>query len=494
MSVEELKHRMRSKSILVNSIQINNRKSCQIDGMNLSRDISIDNKKQNHEEKSSENLSHDLFNEIASEIRSSIKYTKRRFSMENFKDNLIDSLTTCKMEKRKLSIIENELMNSTCQNRDYSTNRNSIKSGKNKNQEKSILDMTNFLYSKTYDLDYLDDVFNNKKQSDNSFYKRQYDNREKEKQKLQLLYFLKRQKEMDKLRDRPEIDQRSKKILQGKSIEPIYKRTNKLIENKKRKLEELKIKVYETNKLNNQDNYIVQITPKYNYEKFNNWLENNKKIQIKKEEQLQKIRDENKDKEVEPSFTPEIDKNSKKIVNKKKKVEKIYEKLHKDSIIKSEKLQDKIRELTPNFTPFTNKNLPKYLTKSKKSCDNLKENKNIIGRNGKDTLKLSTISTTNHEFGNHFKSEMSIKNNLGTRTKSDRNTIDNDFYSNDVKSNPLNSLINDKSQIMSEKKIISGSRIDITNLESCSKNKMNLNSSSNVNKENNVRYYYSMKN
>jgi hypothetical protein len=494
MSIEESKNRLKSKSILVNSIQINHRKSCQIDGMNLRHDHSIDHKKQTLEEKSVENLSHDIFKEIASEIRSSIKYTKRRFSMENLNDNFLDSLTNCKVEKRKLNILENELLNSTCQNRDYSTNRNSIKSGKNKNQEKSILDLTNFLFSKTCDLDYLDDVFNNKKQSDHSFYNRQCENREKEKQKSQLLYFQKRQEEMDKLRDRPEIDQGSKKIIQGKSIEPIYKRTNMVIENKKRKLEELKTKVYETNKINKPDNYIVQITPKYDNEKFNIWLENNKKIQTKIEEQLQKKRDENKHKEIEPSFTPEIDKNSKKIVKKKKNEGKTYEKLYKDSIIKTVKLQEKIRDSTPNFTPFTNKNLPKYLTKSKKSCDNLKENNNIMGRNCKDTLKLSTISTTKNGLGNHFKLDLSIKNNLGTRTKSDRNTIDNDFYSNDVKSNALYSLINEKGQIMSERKIISGYRIEKTNLESNYKNKMDLNSVSNVNKENNIRFYYSMKN
>jgi len=350
------------------------------------------------------------------------------------------------------------------------------------------------LFSKTCDLDYLDDVFNNKKQSDHSFYNRQCENREKEKQKSQLLYFQKRQEEMDKLRDRPEIDQGSKKIIQGKSMEPIYKRTNMVIENKKRKLEELKTKVYETNKINKPDNYIVQITPKYDNEKFNIWLENNKKIQTKIEEQLQKKRDENKHKEIEPSFTPEIDKNSKKIVKKKKNEGKTYEKLYKDSIIKTVKLQEKIRDSTPNFTPFTNKNLPKYLTKSKKSCDNLKENNNIMGRNCKDTLKLSTISTTKNGLGNHFKLDLSIKNNLGTRTKSDRNTIDNDFYSNDVKSNALYSLINEKGQIMSERKIISGYRIEKTNLESNYKNKMDLNSVSNVNKENNIRFYYSMKN
>ena len=419
--------------------------------------------------------------EIAKEFKSTLGLSKR-LSQQLESEIIYDSNKT-KKEKRSKSILDHEFLTIPDKFSNYNMDVETFpqkdddffKHRYDCNTNRSIIN------EKKLSINILDEKNIKVNKRSNSIYSRQIVNVQLQNQKREILLFQKRQEEILKtLKTNPQILTK-KKNFDSKDQNPLYKRIKQVVDNKNTMLCNLKCKINEIREQKNINESTPLIpTKKFDSERFENWIEVKKNYNINKEKKLQMKREERKIDDIDDlTYIPKINFHSRKLVEKVKTVDSVYAKLYKDSKIQSGKLRKKIRDLTPSFTPIINRkyhnNLPRCSSDLKD--ERLRSMRKKLSNENLSTLKFSTISTSAID-------SLPVKTHMMSARNSDRN-VNYDSLSGIFK-------IKNKSQ-KNLNTINYDSKTDRTMGDNLYKININDGGACDINKENNVFYFPTVK-
>ena len=279
-------------------------------------------------------------------------------NINNLKDILIPPIKEIEARNLVNYYIKNFKEKNNNNNRNINNDNNNINNNlNNKNKNKEIEQSTIYDYSFMNDK-YLKKINKKKekrksykKKNEKSIYERNIERQKEKEKKLELMRKEEEKKNYKEIQNKPNIYEKSKKIIKN-NIEPVYIRLN----NDKNK---------NKNKNNNNNNVIndneYKIDKKFNEEEFNYWLKLNTTREQMKRAKLNYLKKEieennkliNENFENNLTFKPKINKNSQKICDIK------YNNNFENRLIeyqneKNQKLEQIYKENTPSFIPKIN--------------------------------------------------------------------------------------------------------------------------------------------
>lgn len=239
-----------------------------------------------------------------------------------------------------------------------------------------------------------------------------------------------------KYNNQDELENRNDMEINSLELQPFYIRSQNIFKEQEERKEKLR-QLYEMinrqkEERSNPNTIVVRVYDENENEK---WRQEKLKWKEKREEKLLKLKKDINNKiltEVFP-YSPELDKNSEKIINEKYNNSNFYMRnkyYEKNKGVKMQRIQN---ELIPQFSPNLNKDIPKYIRKQKIQDFKLKKSEST----GRIMKKQSQIKNQNNE-------------NLSSQKVLDEETIFQKSNINVDKSNvkiKKNSYLDDKTDI-----------------------------------------------